>query len=535
MGKRSSLSLVAGSVALSITILLCGCRKEPTKPSWDVDLVVPLVRTTMGIGDLIADSLLSTDANGNVSLLYSSQLFALKLDTILAAPDTNFRYVYKLDGFSITVTPGVTFSATNDITRFDLQDLDLRELRVRSGHVGLEMVNRIGTSIIGNFQLPGATLNGTPLALQVIAPPGSAADPSHFSEQHPLDGYDFDMRGPLHNDVNTLATSLSYTSDPNGTAVMMGPADSLEAFVSYSGIVPQYARGFFGTRLITIEPDTTRLDLFHNISGLLDVDVATARLKVRNGLGVDARANIAYIRAINSNTGTVVDLQHAITSSPLNLDRAIDLGGSFQSALNAYTLTTANSNIDQFIENLPDGIAFAMDVTIDPLGDVSNGNDFFYYESTLSADLEVEVPLRLIATDIALSRTTTVTLPGTLEAHAFRSGTLHFFATNGFPFSAAIHLDIVNGHGDPLASLLPGGTIAPASLGVNGLVSSATDSEVHFDITAEQLDLLYADGRLRIGAIFNTASQTEHVQLRSDYKLDVQVTLDGNYMVNGDE
>ena len=544
MLERSSLASVA-SLSIGLLFVFTACKKEPSGPKWDIDVAVPLIRTTLTIADLVPDSLLTADASGNVSLVYNSQLFALKLDTILQAPDTSFRYSYFPDvppPFMLTLFPGTNFSNTNDVTRFDLDQLELRELRVRSGTLKLEMVNRLQTNVVGDFGLPGATLGGSSLALQVVVPSGSSAAPSSFVEVRPLDGYVFDLRGPGFNDVNTLTTNLTFTTDINGPTVQMGQADSLEAIIRYNGIVPAYARGYFGMREIAIDPDTTQLDLFENISGMLALEDATARLKVRNGLGVDARAHINYLRSVNTNTSTTVDLVHPITSGPINLDRALDLGSSFQSALNNYFINAGNSNIIPFIENLPTGIAYDLDVTIDPLGDVSNGNDFFYYESTLAADLEVEIPLRLAAADLAVAAITNIDLTGTLTDHALQGGTLHVFATNHFPFSTTLALEIVDSEEAVLALLPPGGIINSAQVNGSGLVSNSAESQVDFVITKEQLDLFYPgssagpDGaRLKIRATFNTAGQPQPVQLRSGYTIDIVVSLEGNYIVNGDE
>lgn len=533
--RRLPVALLLGTVLLS-----AACRKEAEKAQWDVDVAVPLIRTTLTVADLIGDSLLGTDGQGNVSLVYSTRLFELKLDTLLSAPDTSFRYRYPdLGNAQLPFPANTPYQALNEEVRFDLDQFELRELRVRSGSLDLALTNRLPTVLQTDFRLPGAMLGGTGLSATPTIPAGSQADPGTASQNIPLDGYAFDLRGPQHDDVNTLAMQLSIMAE---TAVTLTTADSLEVLVSYQDIVPEYARGYFGQRDIHVDADTSELNVFDGISGVLDLDDVTAVLNVRNGVGVDARARINHIRSVNRSTNTIVDLDHAIMSSPLNLDRAIDLGNTFQPATNAYTLSTANSNIDVFIENLPDAIAYDMDVTIDPLGDVSNGNDFFYHESTLSADLDVEIPLNIRATDLTLSRKTTVDLAGTLENHAFQYGTLHFFATNRFPFSAQVALRIVDTDGAVLATLSPGGTIASGVLGQNGWVTSGTTTQLDFALSKEQLDLFYPgsaggiDGaRLLIEATFNTMDQPQHVQLRSNYRIDIQASLEGNYIVNGDE
>jgi hypothetical protein len=533
MEKRRLFSGVA--LCIGLLALFSACRKEPTKPTWDVDVAVPLIITSLTIGDLVPDSLLVTNPANEVSLVYTSRLFSLDLDTVLAAPDTSFTYGYPRFMFAPLVGPNTEFAVSDDFTRFDLDELELRELRIRSGMVHMEVMNTMGGILIGHFGLPGATLNGVPFSQELLIPAGTQSTPSITTSSSALDGYVFDLRGPDHNDVNTLETDFSFVTDPNGPALQVLTGDTIGAKITYSELVPDYARGYFGTQVIEIEPSTTALDLFQDITGTLDLDQVTTRLKVRNGIGVDARINTAYLRSINTNNGNTVDLQHAIINGPINLDRAIDLGNGFQAATNSFELNNGNSNIDAFVENLPGEIGYAMDITIDPLGDISNGNDFLYHESALTADLEVEIPLNLVATDLILRKDAKVELPGTLDQHAFQSGTLHFFVTNGFPFSAALNFSIVNEQGDVLTPLAPGGVVPSAALDMNNVVEAAVEGHVPVYISKEQVDLLYAGGLLRIEAAFSTADQSQYTQILSTYRLDVQVTLEGSYMVNGDE
>jgi hypothetical protein len=45
---------------------------------------------------------------------------------------------------------------------------------------------------------------------------------------------------------------------------------------------------------------------------------------------------------------------------------------------------------------------------------------------------------------------------------------------------------------------------------------------------------LNAGRRLRITALFNTTSLPDHVRILDRYALDLQVTAEGNYIVNGE-
>ncbi|HEY0977455.1 MAG TPA: hypothetical protein VGE21_08295 [Flavobacteriales bacterium] len=529
--RTSTLVILSG-----LLITLVACRKESDEARWDLEVAVPLVSTALTLGDIIPDSLIMEDGEGNLSLLYQDRLFSLRLDTVLTAPDTSLRYSYVLPiPGPLQFPAGTAFNSSENITRFDLEELEMSVLRVRSGMLQVEITNMINGTILGNFSLPGATLDGAPLAVQQTVPPGTPAMPSTVSTGRALDGYRFDLRGPEGDDVNTLAMALSYLTDPAGGTVSISSTDSLIAHVSYLDIIPEYAKGFFGTRDITIEPSSTSLDLFEGISGVLDLESVSARLRITNGIGIDARATIGHLRSVNTATGSSVEMNAPITNGPINLDRAIDLGSGFQEAVNTWTLNSGNSNVEAFVENLPDRIEYALDLRIAPLGNVSNGNDFLYYESRINADLELEIPLRLSATDLTLARTLTVDLPGTLQGHAVRSGTLHVFATNGLPFSAGLGLAIVDEGDQVLLPLQAGGTVAAASVDGSGTVSSSSESHLRFLLDEAAMDLLHTTGRVRVTAVFNTPNGNEHVQLRSDYRMDLRLSFEGNYLVNGDE
>lgn len=524
-----------GSLIIAMTMAVAiGCRKEETPPRWDVDVVTPLAKISLSIKDLVPDSMLATDGDGNVSILHTMELFSLSLDTVLTAPDTSFLYSYALPfPGPLQFPPGSTFDTNDDVTRFDLGALQLTRLVIRSGQVQLAITNMMNGQIVGNFSLPGATLAGLPLNLVMELPPGTPASPATTTDSRPLNGYVLDLRGPGFNATNSMATHLSYSNSANGGSVTITNMDSLLALVSYQGIVPEYALGSFGTQVVELDSGSTELDLFTHVTGTLDLEQVDARIRLVNGLGADARANVNYIRARNNRTGQAVDLSGPITQGLLNIDRALDLGNTFQPTVKTYVLDQGNSNIKQFLENLPDLIEYSLDLTLNPLGNISNGHDFLYHDSQVKAELEVDIPLRLIATDLMLSKDIDFELPGNAEGPAWRSGVLHLFAVNGFPFSADLGLAVVDRDGHVLDVIQPGGTVPSGVLGADGLVVQPNTARLDFEVTAEQAEMIHQTGKLRVTALFNTADQSQHVQIREDYRMDLKLSMDANWLVNG--
>jgi hypothetical protein len=502
-----------------------------------VDLLAPLVTSTLTIRDLVADSLITTDGAGAVTIVYRSDLFSVDLDTLLSAPDTSFIYPYALPVTGpLNFPPGINFFSQNDVQRFDLGDVALRRLVLREGRLDLRMKNMVASAVIGQLELPGVTLANGSNVLSTTVGAGSPQAPAYSTDQRDLAGSSFDLRGPQFNQVNTIQTILGAQLDPNGQGATVTDQDSVILEAKYSGLVPQYARGYFGARTVEVGPDVSDLGLFNSIiGGTLDLDEATLRLRVENGIGVDIQVAMRSFQAVNTRTGATVDLTHDILEGPINLNRALDLGNGFTPSVYQNTLNTSNSNIDLFLENMPDQVSYALDMRLNPLGDVSSGNDFLYYESNVKASLELEVPLRIMAQGLTLETFSAPDLPGSAEGHALREGTLDLFVTNGFPFVGQVQLAIVDAAGQVLSEVPVEGTIPAGPLGANGLVSSPANGTLTAHLDPQQVDLLYQGTRIRTRVILSTSTQAMHLRILDAYAFQVQITGNFNYLVNGDE
>jgi len=512
-----------------------GCRKEGPA-SWDVDVSAPLLTSRLTLANLIPDSLQSIAPDGAVTLVYRSELFAVGLDTLLGLPDTNFVYPYAfpLVGNDVFNLPaGFPVISQNNLVRFNLPQVELTRLDLRAGELRIAMRNKIASRVLGEFEVPSAVFPDGNNTLSVAVEPGTPANPSFASVVRDLAGTRFDLRGPNFNAVNTLATNVSAALDSNGSGATVSNQDSVVVEASYSGLVTSYAKGYFGTNDLDFPEESSRLGLFDAfVGGSLDLDQVALRLKVENGIGMDILVRLNSFQATNTRTGTTVDMTHAILQGPINLNRALDLGDGFTPSYYENVLDNTNSNVDAFIENMPDEVRYGLDIRLNPLGDISNGNDFLYFESALKASLELEVPLAVIATDLVLENVAKPDLPGDAETPAITEGTLNLFANNGFPFDARIVLDIVDLERNILSQLQVEGEVPAGLLGPNGIVSTPVRSSVSARLTPAQVALLYGEGRIRTRVVFNTDAATGHVRIYDHYGMDLQFTVEGNFIVN---
>lgn len=512
-----------------------GCKKDGPA-SWDVDVSAPLLTSRLTLANLIPDSLQSIAADGAVTLVYRSELFAVDLDTLLGLPDTSFVYPYAfpLVGNDVFNLPaGFPVISQNNLVRFNLPQVELTRLDLNAGQLRIAMRNKIASRVLGEFEVPSAVFPDGNNTLSVAVEPGSPGSPSFANVVRDLAGTRFDLRGPSFNAVNTLATNVSASLDPAGSGATVSNQDSVVVEASYSGLVTRYAKGYFGTNDLDFPEESSRLGLFDAfVGGSLDLDRVALRLKVENGIGMDIQVRLNSFQATNTRTGTTVDMTHAILQGPINLNRALDLGDGFTPSIYENLLDNSNSNVDAFIENMPDEVRYGLDIRLNPLGDISNGNDFLYFESALKASLELEVPLAVIATDLVLENVAKPDLPGDVENPSITEGTLNLFVENGFPFDARVVLDIVDLERNVLSPLQVEGDVQAAVLGSNGIVSAPVRSSVSARLTPAQVDLLYGEGRIRTRVIFNTDPTLGHVRIYDHYGMDLQFTVEGNFIVN---
>ena len=66
---------------LTLVLVLFSCRKDFEQPEWDVDLLAPLVKTSLNIGDLLPDSVLQTNPDTSLKVVYETSIFDVDMDS----------------------------------------------------------------------------------------------------------------------------------------------------------------------------------------------------------------------------------------------------------------------------------------------------------------------------------------------------------------------------------------------------------------------------------------------------------------------
>lgn len=62
--------------------LFLGCKKDRPSPSWDLELLAPLLIDTVWITDVISDTLITINPDHSVSFVFDEKLYEVNIDSM---------------------------------------------------------------------------------------------------------------------------------------------------------------------------------------------------------------------------------------------------------------------------------------------------------------------------------------------------------------------------------------------------------------------------------------------------------------------
>jgi hypothetical protein len=253
-------------------------------------------------------------------------------------------------------------------------------------------------------------------------------------------------------------------------------------------------------------------------------------LELRNGVGADMQFQLIKLEGRNAYNGNKVALSHQIVGNPINITRAQDLGNGSNPSVYKYNLNYSNSNLKSFIENLPGFFNYHIKVALNPLGNISGGNDFIYSNSELAANLKVEMPLNFNAGNIALLDTIDFTSTGDFLKN-FKSGALKVYVDNGFPLEAELKVTLLDTFFQPLDEIIGQGLIASATLAPDGKVIETQHgvSLVTLPIATGKAEKLRQTKHLALKMRFNSPLPNQLIKIYESYRIQVKVVGDLKY------
>lgn len=513
-------------ISFLIGILLSmACKKEPT--TWNNRIQSPLAEGELQLEDLLASGDLRSDSARALSLVREDTLFRLPLDSLLQLPDTTLRNSYKAPFGGVEVHPGQTLLDQNQVEKLQVPKAELTRAVLDQGELEYEITSTLAESTEYYYSIPAARKDGELLEIERVVPPGGRNDPSRVSGTKDLKGYELDLSGPNGSEVNSFSTEMEIRTVPEGDSITLQANDSIGFQNRFLGLIPSFAKGYFGQHEREASYRENELDLFEKVrSGDLDIDSVTVTLTLDNGIAMDARVRVPTIRALGKNGEK--ELNHPIIGDPINLTRAQYGNGSMEHSERVEVFTPQNSNIDEFLETLPTRIGHRISLETNPLGDVSNGNDIMLKGHDVHARMRIDLPLSLIADDLTLVDTLDWSFGRDRESE-LQEGTLFLDLENGFPLAAELSLHLHDIDGERLSSLMEDRTIPAAPTDAAWKATGTRSTRIRIPLSPEKAESLREAERMSIVARFNTPAGAPHIDLYEQYGLDFRLSGDMNF------
>lgn len=513
-----------------------GCKKEADDPQWDIEVLGPVLQATIGIDQLIADSLTSTDADGNVRVVYEGSLDNIAADSVYSIPDTALQTIYTWPFFPVTINPNTPFFTNNKNLVLNVKGAQLTRATIRSGIIRLTAKNTLPTRVYFTYTVPEARKNGQSLSLARSVAAGSVANPSFFTEDVDLSGYQLNLTGSANNLVNTIAYNVIARSDSAGPAFPVVQGDTMvNLTTTLLGVTPSYVRGYLGQTIIN-ENGTTDVGIGSIFqSGQLVLDSAKLSLTVTNSIGADLQAYISGLTSINNRTGNTVSLQaSSVLQRNIDLNRAAETGNPsdpIRSTTHVILLDNSNSNLPTFLSNLPDKIGTDVRLSLNPLGNISGSNDFVYENRLITTATRLEIPLRLSMSSLTLLDTQDLSIANLTNLDPVGPATFTLVAENGFPIDLRLQLYTLNDQQQVTDSLLLQDLIVAGITDINNNVVSSSKTRISIPVDAARKSRILSATSMIVKAVFTTVNQPQVLYLKENYKLQLKLVADGTYSI----
>ena len=272
---------------LVLVLVFFSCRKDFERPNWDVDLLSPLIKTSLNLEDLLPDSVLQTNPDTSLKLVYEENIFDVNVDSIFQIPDTTISEVHIIP-LSSTVLPGDSFYTEAEEYTLNVNNgVGLNYAEIESGFIEIEIFSEIKEKVIVIYTIPSATKNGDTLVVTDIINAATPGNPAYYSKTIDISGYQLDLTGISKSEINTFVTRAVGIVDTNAlSSVTLTVGEKITFNNKLIDIVPYFVRGYFGQQNFNYS-DTSSINAFNQIvSGSLDLEQVDVDIEFKNGIGM---------------------------------------------------------------------------------------------------------------------------------------------------------------------------------------------------------------------------------------------------------
>ena len=393
---------------------------------------------------------------------------------------------------------------------FDLGISEITEIGIKEGTVKINVLSTLPNGKIV-YNIPSLTKNGIPFTSgDMIIPQANNTDLTTFSFD--FEGYVLDLTGedgrPGGDTVNTIYTEAYTFIDYTGTLEEINQTDSFYSFIEFD-LTTEYAKGYIGQDTFDYGPEIINTDIFNSIyTGSIDLESANMSIGINNHIGADASFKINNLSMLNNNTEVHAPINN---NTMYNIERAEIIGNNEIIP----TYTEINIEASEMLEILPNKINTSATFFINPNGQ-SMTQDFLYPEESISANINLKVPLSIISNKLTFIDTTEINTPNEEE---FEIEKIYLTIENGFPLSADLQFILLDAQDIVIDTLISDATITAGKMDENNIVidNSSTTIEMEYSNLQDTKKII-------VVAAFNTEPVNEYISIYSNYKIGINLS-----------
>lgn len=430
------------------------------------------------------------------------------------------------------VFPAQNLIEKEEETTYNFGGPQITTMRLREGEVLMEVYSTIEEDIILEYEVPQSKhmVTGEKIKKTFVIPAAKNGQPSRTDERFPIKDFEIVYKGkdiyspPF---VNTFYSILTARIEYTGIERSLSLSDSIYVKFGLIDVVPELAIGDFGKKVYEFN-DPIDIPAFKKLGGNISLEDASLDVVFINTFGIEANIKVQNIEGLNSRSGKNVAINTPVFNDDIFLRRGVNILTSIRPYSDSIQLNKSNSNLKLFIENLPDKIVPAFEVTTRPNGS-NNFQDFAFYDSYLKTRVRLKAPLKIGLDSMSMQSKEGFSWPDDLKQ--VQEGKFTLKAYNGFPWSAQLSLEFLDENNAVLKTIFnsPDYTIKAGQIdATSAKVTEGTLSDLEFELSRDEMQMLRNANQIRITAVFNTDGAKRYA-LYNEYKIDLKLIADFVY------
>ena len=412
---------------------------------------------------------------------------------------------------------------SNDIEIEGL-DAELTQAIAKSGDLLVEVISTAEDTIFFEYSLPAVKKNGTSFFKNDKMAPAIPGDTTHLYLTYPMDGYDFDLTGRTMDTFNSFYSTMVASLEESGKLISISKQDSFILNFSFKDLKPSYVKGYFGQDTLSLDDVTSIEDFGEITSNNLQFEDINIELEIENGIGIDGIIKLQTLCA--SNNSQSLNLSHSLIGSNINIDRAIET--PFQPSFTSLLIDNSNSNIVSMLNLLPNSLSCSGEIQINPNGNTLSHQDFATDQSKIEANLNINMPLSFVASDLQLSEEFNFDLANSENADKIKEANFIFNIENGYPLDTRLKLIFSDDVG-ALDSIDGLALIKAADINSLGRVTQNKNSKIDFFVNPEKMQKIMQSKYVKCQFSFDTKPAGQNLKIYSDYRIGLKLIADFKY------